>query len=318
MEVTFGGRKAFGSQPTLAELTACENHLKAGRCPFRFARQGTPRRISIPPMCRLFFLLISSLWFVLGCAPTAAEQIVVSEIMYHPARGQPAWIEVYNNRVTPFDIANWKLSAGAMQYEFPTFSPNNPQLTFLKPFERIVLSSTNVETLRTVWKIPPSVRIYGPWTGRLKNSGDRIPLQDKNGVVVCAVTYNDRGKWPPAADGAGHSLVLKDPNKSVGDWRNWTASTLPGGTPGMEPTSDAGTPVPNPETNANPRTVLVNYSDSWRYFDRRGDLGSSWRNPNFDDNTWPEGPGLLGDRKCPLPPPGLRTPVNFGNQTTYY
>src|SRR2546425_2089794 len=163
----------------------------------------------------------------------SAEQVVISEIMYHPRGNPPEYIEVYNNTATPFDIAHWRLTGGA-SYEFPAFDPANPQASFLKAFERIVLSGADEATTRAAYGVPASIRIFGPWVGNLNNDGERITLKDKNGVTVCTVQYNDRGKWPPAADGAGHSLVLKSPNRSVDDWRNWTVSDRPGGTPGTE------------------------------------------------------------------------------------
>src|SRR6266516_6500931 len=166
---------------------------------------------------------------------TQAEQIVISEIMYHPRGNQPEYIELYNNTATPFDIAQWRLTGGAA-YEFPRFDPANPQASFLKPFERIVLSGADERATRAAYGIPASVRIFGPWVGNLGNDGERITLKDKNRVPACTVQYNDRGKWSPAADGAGHSLVLKNPNRLVDDWRNWTVSIRQGGTPGTEPT----------------------------------------------------------------------------------
>src|SRR5213596_823340 len=95
-----------------------------------------------------------------------AEQIVISEIMYHPPGNQPEYIEVYNNTATPFDIAQWRLTGGA-GYEFPRFDPANPQASFLKPFERIVLSGSDESTTRAAYGIPASVRIFGPWVGNL-------------------------------------------------------------------------------------------------------------------------------------------------------
>jgi lamin tail-like protein/CotH protein len=169
-----------------------------------------------------------------------AEQVVISEIMYNPRDNPPEYIEVYNNTATPFDIVQWRLTGGA-SYEFPAFDPANPQASFLKPFERIVLSGADEATTRASYSIPASIRIFGPWVGNLGNDGERITLQDKNAVIVCTVQYNDRGKWSPAADGAGHSLVLRSPNRLVDDWRNWTVSNQPGGTPGdgTQPAQDS-------------------------------------------------------------------------------
>lgn len=164
---------------------------------------------------------------------TSAEQVVISEIMYNPADDKPEFIEVQNLTVTPLDLANWRFTNG-VAYEFPSFSARNPQASFLGAFERILVTSTTPSALRAAYSIPGSVRIFGPWTGLLENGGERITLKDKNGTPLTTVSYNDRGKFSTAADGAGHSLVLKATNRVIDDWRQWRASANPGGSPGSE------------------------------------------------------------------------------------
>ena len=39
-----------------------------------------------------------------------ADQVVFSELMYHPPGALPEFIEVYNSTATPLDMAEWKLS----------------------------------------------------------------------------------------------------------------------------------------------------------------------------------------------------------------
>ena len=252
-----------------------------------------------------------------GISDVRSEQVVFSEIMYHPPDGMPEYIELYNNTATPFDIAEWRLSDG-VEYVFPSFSVEATDRTFLKPFERILLSPVDEETLRAAYGVPATVRVYGPWTGSLKNSGERITLKDKNGATVCTVEYNDRGRWSPAADGAGHTLVLKNPDRKIDDWRNWTASGRLGGTPGAEEPKSAETPVANPEVNLVTGIPYVNYGDVWKYNDKNVDLGTAWRAPAFDDSAWPQGPGLFGFETASLPSPGIRTSFERSQQLTYY
>jgi Lamin Tail Domain/CotH kinase protein len=246
-----------------------------------------------------------------------AEQVVISKIMYHPPARQPEYIEVYNNTVTPFDMANWRL-AGGIHYEFPSFSTNDPGLTFLKPFERIVLCGEKPAVARAAYHIPASVRLYGPWSGSLDNEGQRVTLKDKNGVTVCTVKYESRGHWPPSADGAGHALVLKDPDGKVDDWRNWTASARPGGAPGMAPVPSRETPVASPELEIVRGTRLVDYAATWSYEDNSRDLGQAWKEMDYDDSKWATGPGLLGFDNSVLPGPGLQTQLKTNHQVTYY
>ena len=227
-----------------------------------------------------------------GMGDVRGEQVVFSEIMYHPPGTLPEYIEVSNSTGTTFDIAEWRLTEG-VDYTFPSFVDTAPDLTFLKPHERIVLSGVDEATLRAAYNIPPTVRIYGPWTGNLKNGGERVTLRDKNGALVCTVQYNNKGRWSPAADGAGHSLVLKNPDRKIDDWHNWTASAHPGGTPGAEEKQPTETPTTNPEVNLAVGIPFVNYGDTWKYNDKAVDLGTEWRAPTYDDSAWPEGAALF-------------------------
>ena len=263
--------------------------------------------------------LIAALLLIEGLAVVCrSEMVVISEIMYHPPRDEkPEFIEVSNNTATPFDFADWRLT-DAVEYAFPPFSSAQPAAAFLGAFERIVLSSADAASTRAAYNIPESVRVFGPWAGRLNDREGRIVLQDKNGVIVCAVEYGDRGHWPAAADGAGHSLVLRDPNKTVDDWRNWTAGARPNGTPGTQPVFLAESPVPNPEIDLNQGIVLIDYGDVWRFHDGNQDLGSAWRAPGYNGQDWEEGSGLLGFETAALPAPGLRTSLNRANQLTFY
>jgi hypothetical protein len=246
-----------------------------------------------------------------------AEQVVFSEIMYHPPDPLPEYIEVYNNTATPLDIAEWRLCDGA-DYTFPAFSVEAADRTFLKPFERIVLSGVDEVTLRDAYNLAPTIRVFGPWSGTLSNGGERITLRDKNGTLVCSVQYNDRGHWSPAADGAGHSLVLKNPDRRIDDWHNWTVSSKPGGTPGSEEIREAETAITNPEVNLATGIPFVNYGDTWKYNDKNVDLGTAWRAPAYDDSAWPQGPGLFGFETAPLPAPGIHTPFTNVQQLTFY
>lgn len=246
-----------------------------------------------------------------------AESIVFSEIHYHPADGRPEYVEVQNLTLTPYDIAGWRFSDG-IDYRFPDFSAANPSLTFLKPFERILLTGGDPSAFRQAYGVPAGVRVYGPWTGNLADGGERVTLKDKNGVTVVTVDYRDAGRWPVAADGHGPSLVLINPDRPVDDWRNWKASARPGGTPGGDPVVLAEQPVGNPEVPLTQGVALVDYGAVWRYNDANEDLGSAWRAPGHNDATWPSGPGLLGFEDAALPAPGLATRLTRANQLTFY
>ena len=259
-------------------------------------------------------------WLVpllIGVSDVRAEQVAFSEIMYHPPDLLPEYIEVCNNTATPFDIAEWKL-CDAVEYTFPAFSVEAADRTFLRPFERIVLSSADEATLRDAYNLSPTIRVFGPWSGNLGNGGERITLRDKNGTFVCSVEYNDRGRWSPAADGAGHSLALRNPDRRIDDWRNWTISGRPGGTPGTEEIQAAETAITSPEVNLVAGIPFVNYGDVWKYNDKNVDLGTAWQAAAYNDSAWQQGSGLFGFETASLPAPGIRTGFANSQQLTYY
>jgi hypothetical protein len=232
-----------------------------------------------------------------------AEQVVFSEIMYNPPAGKPEFLELWNITNTPLDFAKWTFIEG-ITYTFPDISAGNPQEIFLKAGERIVVSSADPAITRAAYGIPANVRVYGPWTGALDNAGESVTLQDKNGVGVCSVDYNDSGRWSRAADGAGYSLVLKNENNDLEDPNNWSQSVASGGSPGVAETVAI-------DQNA---STLVDFGDIWKYTIPTSDPGSTWIEPEFNDSTWSSGPGLIGYSSIPasVPAPGLQTTTPDG------
>lgn len=67
--------------------------------------------------------------------------------------------------------------------------------------------------------------------------------------------------------------------------------------------------------------VLIDFDSTWRYHDGDEDLGTSWRQPDYDDSEWGEGAALLGydtsDRRGRWPEPGLQTELQ-PHLITYY
>ena len=150
--------------------------------------------------------------------------VVINEIMFHPSVKQPEYFVLSNLTVTPLDIANWRVTEG-VRFELPGFSSIHPNATLLKRNERIVLSSHDEAETRASYRIPEDVRVFGPWTGRLGNDGERVTVRDKNGALVCSVKYGVGGRWPAAADVAGQAVMLARPNAQIDEGRNWTTTT---------------------------------------------------------------------------------------------
>ncbi|MGC6464678.1 MAG: lamin tail domain-containing protein [Akkermansiaceae bacterium] len=251
-----------------------------------------------------------------------AEQIIFSEIMYHPSGALPEFLEIENLTTTPFDIANWRFTDG-IDYQFPDFNAGDGQATILQPFERILVSPVPEADLRAAYSIPVTTRIFGPYTGALSNGGERLTLEDKNGTVRSTVDYGTGRRWPTSADGGGHSLVVVDKDRLNDDYRNWTASTSRGGTPGSGEIVEAEESYPNPEVNLSTGIPFVNYGDIWKVEDSGTDLGKAWKEVLYDDSGWDDVPGIYGEESTTggIPnPPGLSSGPNpyLRSTITYY
>ena len=80
------------------------------------------------------------------------------------------------------------------------------------------------------------------------------------------------------------------------------------------------TPGSNGTTNvlAVLKIASMDETTRWRYQDSGANPGTTWRNTNFNDATWPAGPALLGFDDAVLPEP-LRTQVAFqSSKIAYY
>ncbi len=243
------------------------------------------------------------------CPSLLADQIVFSEVMYNPLPGKPEFIEVRNITMTPQDMAKWHFTEG-VSYTFPDFDAGSPSAFILRPQERVVVTSVTEAAFRTAYpSVPPSTRVFGPWTGALDNAGELVTLADKNGVPVATLKYGVDGRWPISPDGTGHSLVLVDEDERIDDFRNWRASTFNGGTPGNAEIASAEEAVGNAEIDLSQGLAYVNYDDTWKWFVPLSDPGTTWRDSAFDDSAWSSGAGILGfyNAGTVYPPPGLQT-----------
>jgi len=202
------------------------------------------RHVPIGVLWRIFLSLSILLSLTLGGDVQAADSIVISEIMYHPAHSPTApenlkqeWIELFNRGTQTVNLTGWRFSDG-VDLVFPTVSIGAG---------KYLVVAAEVSTFRA--KYPTVANVVGGWTGWLSNSGEKIELVDNAGAVADSVKYADEGdwtvrelgpldsghrgwQWSDAHDGGGKSLELISaamPNEFA---QNWAASLVDGGTPG--------------------------------------------------------------------------------------
>jgi hypothetical protein len=210
-------------------------------------------------------------WVLLLTATVFATDSVVvfNEIQYHPAGDEDRmeWIELHNTLIVPVDLSGWSLSDG-VSYTFPIGS--------VIPAEGYLVVAVSPDDLKAATGL---TTVYGPYVGRLANSGERLRLQNNSGRIMDEIDYRDGGDWPAAPDGSGVSLAKINPGKAGPAPDNWTWSRQIGGTPGR-----VNFPLPGEIQ----RTTLIETFDPWRYFDQ-GYPGADWTAATFADGLWNSG-----------------------------
>lgn len=182
--------------------------------------------------------------------------VVLSEIHYHPASGNPfdEFVELQNisaAAVPLFDPAHpsntWKL-ASAVDLVFP-------QNLTLQPGQTLIACGTDPQAFRTARGLNANTLVLGPWDGQLNNAGESVRLYKPDPpntnqvpyILVDQVNYDDQAPWPVEADGDGPSLERLDPTAYGNTAGNWFPGPI-NGTPG----SASATALLDPQLSPNP------------------------------------------------------------------
>jgi hypothetical protein len=186
--------------------------------------------------------------------PNAAPRIgavVISEIMCQPPdiisggvtndNTQAEYIKLQNTtgtRVLLFDPAHrtntWRLANG-VEFGFPQNAYLDPFATLLVVGFDPVTNLTALVAFRATYNLADHVMPYGPWDGKLRNSGDTVELLKPDEpqlsphpdagfvpyVQVDKVKYAVLPPWPTGASGTGSSLQRRDPLAYGNDPVNW-------------------------------------------------------------------------------------------------
>ncbi len=166
--------------------------------------------------------------------------LVISEFMYHPAGPDPAelaagfddedffeFIELYNAGAVTLDLTDLRFTKG-IDFDF-----SGAGITTLAPGEFVlVVANRAAFEMRYGNGLP----VAGVWEDgdRLDNGGERLKLSFGAGDGIRDFIFDDETPWADAADGAGPSLVLVDPDSTPDHSLpvNWRASVAVQGTPG--------------------------------------------------------------------------------------
>ena len=167
--------------------------------------------------------------------------VVITEIYYNPEDDTDfEFVELYNRTGQPVTLmteVSDETSPGVFQLRYVAWRIEGTGFEFP---DNVTIPAYS---LIIVAKEPHSYSslpydIYGPYDGKLSNSGEQIELQipgdqeygkDRYWIPVDSVEYEDTSPWPVSADGDGDSLNRIDYSAYGRDYSNWSAE-LP--TPG--------------------------------------------------------------------------------------
>lgn len=211
--------------------------------------------------------------------------VVISEIMYHPpdvAANGALWDAPENEYI---ELLN--LTASAVPLSDPNATTNTWRLRdavrYSLPMDEVLLAGERVlvvgfdpalepaqaAAFKQLYNVPEATRLFGPWDGKLDNSGESVELIQPDqvrfytnapvttAVLVDRVDYRDEAPWPAAADGTGFALQRTAETAFGNDPASWQARTpTPGAAPatGVAPTIQI---APVDQTTGSGREIVL-------------------------------------------------------------
>ena len=155
---------------------------------------------------------------------TRRSPIAITEINHTPAARTDdrdlRFVEIYNSNPFYQDIGGYSFS-GAFDYAIPTG-------TVLAANGYLVVAPAPAD-ITTVYG---TTNVIGGFTSTAFDGSSTITFKDELGAWITSVSYSDDPPWPTVADGTGHTLVLARPSYGEDTADGWSASALPGGSPG--------------------------------------------------------------------------------------
>ncbi|MFT5526162.1 MAG: hypothetical protein ACI9HK_004135 [Pirellulaceae bacterium] len=170
----------------------------------------------------------------------AVGPLVISEVMYGPplpTNGLLAedaeFIEIYNpQNFAVADLDHWQLLDG-IDFAFPAGEsiPAHGIVVVVSFDPNDSLNAAKLTGFRNIYGIDASVKLLGPYNGRLRNEGEHVWLSRPDDPPLDAppdeldlfpatsedtVDYNDKSPWPIEANELGQSLT----RVGVGAWGN--------------------------------------------------------------------------------------------------
>ena len=139
--------------------------------------------------------------------------VLINEIMYNPANGEPEWIELFNNSGDSISINNWSMT------DVVTTPVQSMVKTGFKIPPNGYIVITKDSTITSYHRIIPS-SIIKTTLPVLNNDYDGVVLKDERGITIDSVLYNKE-----IGGENGKSLERKSININSTLAGNWASSS---------------------------------------------------------------------------------------------
>ncbi len=175
-----------------------------------------------------------------AAAPAALGNLVISEVMYHPADPSVAELGAGFTDADDFEYVEiYNISSGSVALAGAGFTDGVvttfPASTLTSGQRAVIVKNAAAFRYRYGNSIPIAGEYGSSLSPSLSNSGEHLQLTSATGAPIASVAWLDRAPWPAGADGLGYSLVLMQPGLAdalrVESWRH--SRTL-GGSPGVD------------------------------------------------------------------------------------
>ncbi|MGI8602428.1 MAG: lamin tail domain-containing protein [Verrucomicrobiales bacterium] len=183
---------------------------------------------------------LNNAFFVVDAVAASANNVVVSQVHYHPADASQTeiaagfsnqddfeFIELMNIGASRVDLTGVTFAAG-LDFAFD----DSVLLREIGPGQRLLLVKNRAAFQFRYGASLPVAGEFQNLSG-LSNGGERLQIIDKSGAPIKDFAYNDRSPWPAAADGLGPALILMRPttNPDHNNAVNWRSSVAGAATP---------------------------------------------------------------------------------------
>ena len=173
--------------------------------------------------------------------------VIISEIMYTPptnddsANTEDEFVELTNfsnDRVALYNVnfpeLTWRVRGG-IDFDFPKDLWIDPGESLLLVKFDPTANQSKLDSFRTIFNIPNSISVLGPFKGQLNNAGDKIVVKaaedpqpnhssEANAVpyyIVDEVTYRSEEPWPIGLSDNGLSMHRLSGGKIGTEPTNW-------------------------------------------------------------------------------------------------